>query len=202
MTEFPHLLSRREALGAGFAMGALSTFISAGASAARAQGGTPATGAELDRHRRDWAWLEGRWNVRHRRLNGRLVGSTDWQEFDGTCTMWPTLEGLGNVDDNMLELPSGIYRAVGIRAFNPATRRWAIWWLDARNPTRIGPPVYGGFENGAGTFIGDDVHNGRPVKVRFRWIDVDTNMPRWEQAYSPDNGVTWEVNWLMQFTRA
>jgi hypothetical protein len=202
MTEFPHLLSRREALGAGFAAGALSTFISAGATAAHAQGGAPATGAELDSHRRDWAWFIGSWTVWHRRLNGRLVGSTDWEEFSGTCTTWATLDGLGNVDDNVLELPAGDYRAMTIRAFDPASRRWAIWWLDARNSTRIDPPVYGRFENGVGTFLGDDVHNGRPIKVRFRWLDTDTVRPRWEQAYSPDNGATWEVNWLMQFARA
>ena len=159
------------------------------------------TDAELARHAHDWDWLVGRWNVRHRRLNGRLVDSTDWQEFAGTCHMVPTLAGLGNMDDNWLDLPSGAYRAMGIRAFNPGTRLWSIWWLDARVQT-IDPPVRGGFANGVGVFEGDDMLRGQPIKVRFTWSDITADSARWEQAFSPDDGETWEVNWIMHFARA
>src|SRR6185503_6961690 len=131
-----HQFSRRDAL----ALFALAAF----ASNANAQTGDHRmTDADLARHAHDWDWLAGSWNVRHRRLNGRLVGSTDWQEFDGTCRMVPTLAGLGNMDDNWLDLPSGAYRAMGIRAFNPDTAQWSIWWLDAPVQT-IEPPVRGG----------------------------------------------------------
>jgi hypothetical protein len=44
--------------------------------------------------------------------------------------------------------------------------------------------------------------NGRPILVRFQWTQTHTGAPRWEQAFSPDNGVSWEINWRMQFTRA
>lgn len=192
------LITRRDAIGASLAIGAVSAFARPGTAAARL---SPAA-AGIDGHRHDWDWLVGRWNVRHRRLNGRLVGSTDWQEFDGTSHLWLTLDGLGTVDDNWLDLPGGAYRAVGLRAFDPATRRWGIWWLDARYPTRIDPPVYGAFENGVGTFVGDDVLDNRPIKVRFRWSEITATSARWEQAFSPDNGATWEVNWVMRFTRA
>lgn len=159
------------------------------------------TDADLARHAHDWDWLAGSWNVRHRRLNGRLVGSTDWQEFDGTCRMVPTLAGLGNMDDNWLDLPSGAYRAMGIRAFNPDTAQWSIWWLDARVQT-IEPPVRGGFANGVGIFQGEDTLRGQPIIVRFMWSEITANSARWEQAFSPDAGATWEVNWVMHFTRA
>ncbi|WP_439566687.1 DUF1579 domain-containing protein [Sphingopyxis sp.] len=148
----------------------------------------------------DWDFLVGSWSVRHRRLKGRLVGSTEWQEFDGTCVNWKTMGGYGNVDDNVLELPSGTYQAVGIRAFNPDTRQWSIWWLDSR-AANIEPPVRGGFEDGVGIFIGDDVHDGRPVKVRFRWTKITSSTAHWDQAFSTDGGATWEENWHMDFTR-
>lgn len=149
-------VTRRDAIGAALFAGATSALIArAGTVTARPR--AIAVGAALDRHRHDWDWLVGRWNVRHRRLDGRLVGSTDWQEFDGTSQLWLTLDGLGTIDDNWLDLPGGAYRAVGLRAFDPGTRRWAIWWLDARNPTRLDPPVHGGFGNGTGTSYGDDV---------------------------------------------
>jgi hypothetical protein len=109
--------------------------------------------------------------------------------------------GFGNVDDNVVEIPSGTYRAMSIRAFDAATRRWAIWWLDARTPDRIEPPVFGRFENGVGLFEGDDTLRGQPIKVRFEWSDITTNRPRWQQSFSPDGGATWEVNWVNWFTR-
>jgi hypothetical protein len=158
--------------------------------------GTPGRG---DLH--DWDFLVGRWTVRHRRLKARLAGSTEWEEFAGTCVNWPTLGGQGNVDDNVIELPGGTYRAVGIRAFDANAGHWSIWWLDARNSSRMDPPVRGGFKNGVGTFLGDDSLNGRPIKVRFRWSQITPTSAHWDQAFSPDGGVTWETNWIMEFTR-
>jgi len=183
--------TRRDAFVAALSLGVLG---------ATATGAAPAPA--LTGHEHDWDWLVGSWNVKHRRLKGRLVGSTTWEEFNGTSTLWLTLGGLGTVDDNLLELPGGTYRAVGMRAFDPKTGHWAIWWLDGRNPTTIDPPVYGGFKDGVGTFTGDDTLDGKPIKVRFQWTEMKANSAHWEQAFSPDGGATWEVNWRMQFTRA
>ena len=129
-------------------------------------------GAASASHERDWAWLLGNWDVWHVRLKDRLVGSTEWQEFSGKSAFWQTLGGLGNVDDNSLALPAGDYRGLSVRAFDPATSRWAIWWLDGRNPEHIDPPVRGGFRGDEGEFIGTDVYKGTPVTVRFRWHEV------------------------------
>jgi hypothetical protein len=150
----------------------------------------------------DFDFLIGDWRVQHSRLLERLVGSTEWQAFEGRCTMRPTLGGRGNVDDNWLELPGGAYRAVSLRSFDPSTRRWAIWWLDARHPHSLDVPVIGGFENGIGSFYADDNLNGQPVRVRFMWLDTQTESPRWEQAFSADGGQSWEVNWRMAFVRS
>lgn len=151
---------------------------------------------------RDFDFLTGRWHVSHRRLRRRLAGDDTWQIFGGTCDARPLLDGMGNVDDNVVELPAGTYRAVGLRAFDAASGQWAIWWLDARDPHRLDPPVVGGFANGIGDFHADDTFDGRPIRVRFRWTEVDTNTPRWEQAFSTDAGSTWETNWTMRFSRA
>ena len=43
---------------------------------------------------------------------------------------------------------------------------------------------------------------GRPIRVRFTWSRVTTPTPRWEQAFSDDDGETWETNWVMDFTPA
>lgn len=150
----------------------------------------------------DFDFLVGDWNVAHSRLQERLAGSDDWQTFAGTCSMRKLMGGFGNIDDNALHLPAGFYQAVGMRSFNPATRQWAIWWLDGRNPHTLDVPVVGAFADGVGEFLADDQHNGQPVRVRFRWSETHTANPRWEQAFSPDGGANWEVNWRMRFTRA
>jgi hypothetical protein len=154
-----------------------------------------------DARRHDWDWLRGYWSVRHRRLRERLVGDTRWEEFGGCSSFWRTLDGLGNVDDNLVELPSGTYRGVSLRAFDPASATWAIWWLDARAPHRLDPPVRGAFDGDSGTFVGRDTLRDRPIVMRFRWRDVHGARPWWEQAFSPDDGASWEVNWRNWFTR-
>jgi hypothetical protein len=181
---------RREFIASlGAAMGAMSiglpTLATAGASA----------------HAQDWSWLIGNWDVWHRRLKERLAGNDDWEEFNGKSAFWQTMNGLGNVDDNSLQIPSGSYRGLSIRAFDEKSGKWSIWWLDGRNPTYIEPPVLGAFEHDTGTFIGRDTFKGRPIVMRFRWNDVHNTRPWWEQAFSPDDGKTWEVNWRNYFTR-
>jgi hypothetical protein len=138
----------------------------------------------------------------HRRLKQRLVNDHAWQSFEGSCTVQPLLGGLGNIDDNLLQLPGGSYRAASLRSFDPATRQWAIWWLDGRNPHQLDVPVVGGFEDGVGSFYANDTFEGRPIVVRFCWLDTGTASPRWEQAFSADGGVSWEVNWTMVFVRS
>lgn len=152
-------------------------------------------------HEQDWQWLVGNWDVHHERLRDRLAGSTTWDKFGGKCNSWTTLGGLGNVDDCLLYLPSGTYRAVAPRAFDPATNQWNIWWLDGRMAGKLDPPVRGGFKGTEGEFRGPDVYKGTPVDVRFRWHETHGKRPWWDQSYSTDSGKSWEVNWRNYFTR-
>ncbi|UIJ46568.1 hypothetical protein LZK98_06355 [Sphingomonas cannabina] len=164
---------------------------------------TLAQGRDLDLSARahDWDWLVGNWDVWHRRLKERLAGSNDWQEFAGKSALWPTLGGLGTIDDNIVDIPSGTYRGLTVRAFDPVQGRWSIWWIDGRNPTVIDAPVRGGFDGNAGVFTGPDLFKGRPVIARFRWLDIHSARPHWEQALSTDGGRSWEINWENFFSR-
>lgn len=150
----------------------------------------------------DFDFLFGAWRVHHRRLVERLAGSDEWEEFDGSMTAWPILGGAGNIDDNVVELPGGSYRAISLRTYDPLGDRWSIWWLDARSPARLDPPVVGGFEDsGHGTFLGPDTFDGRPILVRYLWTIHSRDAIRWEQAFSTDDGATWETNWIMESSR-
>jgi hypothetical protein len=150
----------------------------------------------------DFDFYMGSWRVHHRRLKDRLAGSTEWEEFEGTSTAWPILDGAGNIDDNVIELPGGTYRAISLRSFDPETQQWSIWWLDGRYPMGpLDPPVRGGFKDGVGTFKAEETFRDKPIVVRFIWSDITPTSTRWEQAFSPDGGETWEVNWVMESTR-
>ena len=147
----------------------------------------------------DFDFFIGNWRVHHRRLKERLAANQDWVEFDGTCTSRKILGGLGNMDDNVLNLPDDTYTAVTVRTYDRANERWSIWWFDSRNPGHLDPPVVGRFENGVGTFYADDNFNGKPIRIRFLW-NQNADAPHWEQAFSADGGKTWETNWTMDFT--
>lgn len=145
-------------------------------------------------------FLHGRWSVRHRKLKQRLVGSTEWIEFPGTLDVKPFLGGLGNIDENDLDDPSGRFLATSIRVFEPARELWSVYWTDGRR-TGLDKPVVGRFEGKVGHFYNDDELGGRPIRVRFTYEDVAPAHARWSQAFSADVGASWEINWTMDFTR-
>jgi hypothetical protein len=150
----------------------------------------------------DFDFAIGNWNVTHRRLRERLANCNEWIEFSGTSETRKVLGGHGNVEDNLLELPDGTYRAVALRSFNPLEDAWAIWWLDGRTPWSMDAPVVGKFLAGVGLFYADGLFNGKPIRIRFTWTKITADTLRWEQAFSPDAGATWETNWTMHFARS
>jgi hypothetical protein len=152
---------------------------------------------------RDFDFWMGSWRVHNRRLRERLKGSTEWVEFEATSVTRPLLGGLGNEDELRTEHWPG-FIGMTIRFFNPATRQWAIYWVDNRRGA-LEPPVFGAFTENTGLFFGDDTFEGRPIRVRFIWrhdgLGEDRRTASWEQAFSADGGETWETNWTMDMTR-
>ena len=63
------------------------------------------------------------------------------------------------------------------------------------------PPTIGEFKNGRGEFYSHETLNGRPILVRFVISDITPTSCRFEQAFSADEGKTWEVNWIATDTR-
>ena len=150
----------------------------------------------------DFDFLVGHWQVHHRRLKERLADNHEWIEFEGSSVVRKILGGFGISDDNVLELPEGTYRGASLKSFDAKSGQWSIWWLDSRTPLGpLDPPVRGSFRDGTGTFLADEVLNGRPIRVRFTWSGITPTSCHWEQAFSIDGGSTWETNWLMDFKR-
>lgn len=148
----------------------------------------------------DFDFLIGEWSVHHRRLDRRLEQSTNWIEFSGPASARRILGGLGNIDEIAINLPTSPYLGATLRLFNPSTELWSIYWMDSRNPG-LDPPMTGRFGGSRGLFYGDDMLGARPIRVRFIWTVVSSGACRWEQAFSADEGQSWETNWTMDFTR-
>jgi hypothetical protein len=147
----------------------------------------------------DFDFFYGRWRIHNQRLRERLLDCTEWDTFEATCDCKPLLDGFGNIDEFRTDYwPNFV--GMSLRLFSPQTQQWSIYWVDTRQVV-LQPPVVGGFTNGVGIFDGPDQLRGQPVIVRFTWSHITPTAARWQQAFSPDNGQTWETNWIMTFTR-
>jgi hypothetical protein len=149
----------------------------------------------------DFDFLIGSWNGRQRKLKKRLAGCDEWDEFDSVSVVRKILGGLGNFDEVTMETPTGRVIGATVRLFNPETRLWSIYWSSTAGQYELGAPQVGRFENGLGEFYDRETFEGRSIFSRFLWTSSGPDACRWEQAFSPDGGRTWETNWTMDFSR-
>jgi hypothetical protein len=153
---------------------------------------------------RDFDFLVGKWKMHHRRLNKRLEGCKDWTEFDSWDDDSTVLSGTANLDTyRTTEMPGmegKAFEGMTLRLFNPQTKLWSIYWV-ASDRGVLDPPMVGSFENGIGHFLARDNYHGKNVIVLFRWDIRNKEHAVWSQAFSPDEGKTWEWNWYNSFVR-
>ena len=141
----------------------------------------------------DFDYLVGTWKLRNRKLASRLTHSTQWISFESRVEMHQILNGLGNIDKYTDQASGKPYEGVALRLFNPSTRLWSIYWADGNSGT-LDPPVVGSFENKIGHFFARDKYRGTPIIMVFRWDVRNPDRPIWSQAFSTDEGKTWEWN--------
>jgi hypothetical protein len=144
---------------------------------------------------RDFDFLAGNWTMDNKRLKTRLNNCTEWTEFKSTSeNLGRILEGIGNLDFYRTTFDGKPFEGMTIRLFNPQTRLWSLYWIPS-NTGVMDPPVVGSFEGNVGRFYCRDLWEGKPVIVIFKWDKTDPENPVWSQAFSADNGKTWEWNY-------
>lgn len=153
----------------------------------------------------DFDFVLGRWIVTNRKRADMLDPEcSEWLEFGSIGEHRALPGGAGNIEAHEThEMPGlGEFHGLALRLYDPQTDTWRIWWSSSTAPGRLDPPMEGRFDGPVGTFRADDVIGGRTVKVQFLWTDFGDDRAQWEQAFSYDEGQTWDTNWVMSMTRA
>jgi len=148
----------------------------------------------------DFDFLAGDWAIVNKKLKTRLNHCTEWDNFDARQDVTIILNGIGNTDKYYAKLNGANFEGRTLRLFNPKTKLWSIYWADS-NEGKLDVPVVGSFENNIGRFYTRDVYRGKKVITMFKWDKTDPAKPVWSQAFSEDNGKTWEWNWYMNFEK-
>jgi hypothetical protein len=162
-------------------------------------GGIEVLPAHTSSHK-DFDFYIGKWRIKNRKLKTRLNGCTEWEEFEATDEVTKTLNGLGNLGHFRTTIDGKPFEGMTLRLFNPAKKLWSIYWADS-NTGVLDQPVTGSFSENTGRFCTKDIFEGREIIMMFHWDKTDRDNPVWSQAFSDDNGKTWEWNWYMYASR-
>lgn len=142
----------------------------------------------------DFDFLTGEW-----RIHNRSIVNGEWLEYPGEATVHAILAGVGSVEE--LRIPARNFSGMGLRLLDVENRVWSDHWVNARSGVMTVPGQLGSFENGAGIFVTDDVADGVPVKYVGVWDNIAPRSCRWRQASSRDGGLSWDQNWIMEWSR-
>ena len=179
-----------------FSLLAASLLVAAAPVAAQA----PASAQATTDHQHDFDFEFGAWHAHLRRLLKPLSGSTDWVELEGTSTVRKVWDGNADLGEFNVSNATSHIQGLSLRTFNPATQQWSIYWANRRDGAVTTAPMVGRFEDGRGTFYGDDTYDGKPIRVRFIFTKRSAQAFQLEQSFSADAGKTWEANWIADFT--
>jgi hypothetical protein len=151
----------------------------------------------------DFDFLIGNWKAHVRRLPDRLNGSNTWFVYDGISNHKKILDTNANFEEFEVDNPKEHLhiKAQTLRLYNPESRQWSIYLVDADKGVLSLPPVVGQFTGNRGEFFDQEDYKGRAIFVRYVWLNISPKSARMEQSFSPDGGKTWETNWICELSR-
>lgn len=143
----------------------------------------------------------GSWKAQLKRLLHPLSGSHEWAKYSGISVVHKIWNGRANIGELDLSGPAGRIHGLSLRLYSPQTKEWSVYWANAKGGG-ITTPLVGGFHSGRGYFMDRETFDGKPILARFVFTFSGPNAFRIVQSFSPDNGKTWEPNWISAFTRS
>ena len=158
---------------------------------------SPPAASELRDGQHDFDFIFGRWKVH---LKRKVAGTDRWTDSDGYGIYRKVWGGRANLNEFFTESSSGHVEGLTLRTYNPATRRWSLYWANSRDGILSSAQV-GQFNHGQGEFYEQDNSDGKGVLVRYLWSGITPTSAHFEQAFSEDGGKSWDVNWISDMTR-
>jgi hypothetical protein len=141
-------------------------------------------------------WL-GEWNVNNRYVvqgRWRDIGQAEVEVFPaaGGCTiveLWDGMMGARRV------------RGFSARTWDPADSAWKL----VLNWPQPGQPTFGTlsgrFRHGRGDFFTTPSAANPRSLTRYTFADISPDSFRWNDGTSGDSGLTWETQWIMEYSR-
>ncbi len=160
--------------------------------------GSAFTGGTEPQHHFDFNF--GSWKTRVSRLQHPLSGSTTWMEYEGTSSITKVWNGRASLFELQVMGPAGHIEGVGLRLYNPDSHQWSLNWANSNDGTMT-RPLFGEFNEGRGQFMDQEQFGDRMIFVRNGFSEIAPTSSRFEQAFSDDEGKTWETNWVMTFNK-
>ncbi len=154
----------------------------------------------LPRRTTGFDFLVGSWQVDNERLREPLSGRQEW--YSTPAEAWSTTLHNGAMSVDEMWYPDEGFAGTSIRLHDPSNDTWTIYWVNS-STGRLQPPVAGRWAPDGSRFVADgpDEFAGRPVLARYMWHSITATSATWEQAFSIDEGATWETNWVMRWSR-
>jgi hypothetical protein len=150
----------------------------------------------------DFDFEIGTWKSHGSRRLHPLTGSDTWADFDGISVVRKIWNGRANLVELEADGPvAGHIENLSLRLYNPQSHQWSLYYAGSKSGALSMPATIGEFKNGHGEFFDMELINGRNTLVRNVWSDITPNSCHFEQAFSIDEGKTWEVNWITTDTR-
>lgn len=112
------------------------------------------------------------------RVTSILDGCVIQEEFDGT--------------------PSISLKGLSVSTFNPASSQWQQTWVDNSGGYL---DFVGGFAEGKMILSRDARLQGKPIKQRMVFYNIEENALDWNWERSEDGGGTWQVVWQIHYQR-
>lgn len=151
-------------------------------------------------HQNNFKFHNGIWKTTVKVLKNPLSGSKEWLEYTGTTTVSEINNGKANIVELDVEGATGKIEGTSLRLYNPKTKQWSLNYANMKSGN-LEVPAIGGFKNGRGEFYNEDTYKGKKILVRFIISNITENAIHFEQAFSEDDGKTWELNWIADDVR-
>jgi hypothetical protein len=126
----------------------------------------------------DWDVTWGEGERGRNRVEAILDGQVVLENFDGQ--------------------PASPLRGLSVSVYSPALDRWRQTWVDNSGNYWA---FSGRFEDGR-MVLGTEVEReGRPVRLRMVWFNLQPDAFDWHWERSDDGGQTWTVLWQLRYAR-